>query len=119
MNKIILIIITLLFSFNAMAKVEIWNCTYKKVLEHNIDHSAIPTMRKIDTDIPAIYIKQQGKWKLIPTKNITYDLDDDSVVIIFYTEQRTYKHFFDLIKKEYYWYLDNKASIIQSCEVIE
>ena len=101
-----------------MAKVEIWNCTYKKISNHNIDHSAIPTMRKIDTDIPAIYIKQQGKWKLIPTKNITYDLENDSIFIIFYAEQGTYKHFFDLIQKEYYWYLDDKAIMAQSCEVI-
>ena len=76
-------------------------------------------MRKIDTDIPAIYIKQQGKWKLIPTKNITYDLENDSIFIIFYAEQGTYKHFFDLIQKEYYWYLDDKAIMAQSCEVIK
>ena len=108
--KLILIIITLLFSFNAMAEAEIWKC-----IQHNIDEAAKPEEVfyfniMVSPNEGKVFMRENGKWYLLlDSTNSSYSYDkfhksvsfkDKDKNILDNIEWRSKEYIFDLIIKE-------------------
>ena len=115
MKKILLILFLYsLVSGTAFAKVEIWKC----------ERLSIFFYYKIDTKIPAIYIREKGSWNLeigpssiVYPENITY-LKGRNVIIY---DDRTYKkeNIYDLEVNIIEEYVDGILIGRLKCKVID
>ena len=119
--KNIIFIISLLLPFHAVAEVEIWRCLYTKV-NNNIVSTKGQTLiySKIDTGIPAIFHRSQGKWVQYPYKNLTYDAEHNYLYV---TYKSKILYLYDLVEKQkynYHIYEDEPyyASMVWTCEVV-
>ena len=66
MRKLLLVLFLFTLSSNALAKVEIWECDNPEYL-------------KIDTSIPTLYLRFNGRWLDMTKSSDMQELDEDPV----------------------------------------
>jgi len=118
MRKLLIVLFLYsLVSGTAFAKVEIWDCKSVQVGEIS-DLSFLPNViYKIDTKVPTVYKRDEGKWRLnIVTGTFTYDKENNTVI---WNYKNKYKGIYDLIANTYELYVDGVLFQKDKCHPID